>query len=958
MDGNPGKAETARGRLAIPGLPARLRLEFRWRATSLSSSKPFGVLKPWQRRLYRLLLIPLGLSAANAIYLFAFTRDTGFFYAMLLLHLVLGIGIAIPFFVFAITHAKKMIRMWNKRAKYAGLTIFTLALACFGSGLFMTFQGATLRNRPIWLAHVVSVPLALVAFILHRRAHTHKLQFRRLFAWGGAVAVFLAAMAILARMEKPPKRIVNVNGDTVFYPSSSETFDQGLLDGRRLAANEYCRSCHPDSFHEWERSAHRFSSFNNPFYRKSVELMADRVGRERTKWCSGCHDPVVLFTGQMGTATQAKFSYDSFEAQQGLTCMSCHSIAEIKDVRGNGSYVIEESKQYPFAFSKNKILRAVNRLLIRMEPSLHRKTFLKPFMRTPEFCSACHKVALIPALNSYHWIRGQDHYDTWYDSGVSGLAVRSFYDPPKPKACRDCHLPPYRSDEFGNRKGYLHDHLFPAANTALPFVRRDRDTERRIREFLENKVLTVDLFAIQRGDKITVLDAEPVRVKPGETLDLEVVVRTRGVGHPYTNGTSDSNETWVSLEARDRDRRFFASGLLDRQGRLDPAADRLSAFLIDHDGQPMDRRQPQDIHTTLYNNGIPPGAARVVHYRVRVPQDARGSVELSAGVQYRKFSRDYETFSLGAGFDSLPVTTLASDTVRVPVAGALPSSGVPPPAPRGNTDPLWLRWNDYGIGLFLQGNYRGAARAWTRVGELAPEKPDGPLNRARAEIAEGRLADASASLAEAERRRPGWAKTAFFRAAVAKDEARLADAEKDLKIVLASFPSDRVAWNNLGSIYWLAGRYREAIAAYDKTLEIDPEDLSAHYNLMRVYRALGDRERAASHEASYRRYKEDETARALAADYRRADPWANRESLPIHLHEEAEPPAAQPPAWIASIGPAGYQTDMGYLTRAHPPIQREAQGPGPANVLAARAPDGAHPYTEPQPAAAGSRAQN
>ena len=33
--------------------------------------------------------------------------------------------------------------------------------------------------------------------------------------------------------------------------------------------------------------------------------MADQVGRERTKWCSGCHDPVVLFTGQMGAATQA-----------------------------------------------------------------------------------------------------------------------------------------------------------------------------------------------------------------------------------------------------------------------------------------------------------------------------------------------------------------------------------------------------------------------------------------------------------------------------------------------------------------------------------------------------------------------------------------------------------------------------------------------------------------------------
>jgi hypothetical protein len=906
-----------------------------------SAPKTAGVLRPWQRRLYRLLLIPLGLIAANAIYLYSFTRDTAFFYSMLLLHLTLGVLIAIPFFVFAVTHAKRMIHMWNKRAKIAGLSIFTLAVVCVSSGIFMTFKGATLNNRAIWLAHVLATPLALVAFILHRRAHTHQMQFRRLFAWGGAVVVFLAAMGLVAKLEKPPKRIANVNGDTVFFPSYSETFDQGLLDGKKLAANEYCQSCHPDSFHEWQRSAHRFSSFNNPFYRKSVELMADRVGRERTKWCSGCHDPVVLFTGQMGAATQANFSYDSWEAQQGLTCMSCHSIAEIKDLRGNGSYVIEESKQYPFAFSKNETLAAVNRLLIRMEPSLHRKTFLKPFHRTPEFCSTCHKVELIPPLNSYRWMRGQNHYDTWYDSGVSGRAVRSFYDPPQAKACRDCHLPPYRSDEFGNKKGQLHDHLFPAANTALPFIRADRETLERIRKFLENKVLSVDLFAIKRGDEVVVIGENPPAVKPGETLELEVVVRTRGVGHPYTNGTSDSNETWVSVEGTAGKDKFFRSGVLDEHGRLDPAADTLSLLVIDHDGGHMDRRQPQDIHVPLYNNGIGPGAARVVHYRVRVPDDAKGAITLSAGVHYRKFSRDYTTFSLGASSPSLPVTTLARDSVTL--FASRESTGK-----RGNTDAPWLRWNDYGIGLFLQGDLRGAARAWTRVAELAPDKPDGPLNRARAEISEGRLEDAKQSLMEAERRRPGWAKTAFFRSIVAKDEGRLEDAARDLQDVLSKFPLDRVAWNNLGSIEWLAGRYPRAIEAYQKTLAIDSEDLNAHYNLMRVYRALGDRSKAAFHEAEYRRYKEDETGRALAADYRRDNPWDNRESLPIHVHAEAQPPPAPAPSWVSSIGPKGYLTDMGYLTRAHPPIIREARDERrPSRPSAGQPGAGPKPYSAP-----------
>ena len=142
------------------------------------------------------------------------------------------------------------------------------------------------------------------------------------------------------------------------------------------------------------------------------------------------------------------------------------------------------------------------------------------------------------------------------------------------------------------------------------------------------------------------------------------------------------------------------------------------------------------------------------------------------------------------------------------------------------------------------------------------------LNRARAEIAEGRLGDAKASLAEAERRRPGWGKTAFFRAIVSKDEGRLEDAERDLKAVLEKFSLDRVAWNNLGLIYWLAGKFPEAIAAYGKTLAIDPEDLNAHYNLMRVYRATSNRRNAEIHDAAYRKYKDDEAIRAIPGNFR------------------------------------------------------------------------------------------
>ena len=92
---------------------------------------------------------------------------------------------------------------------------------------------------------------------------------------------------------------------------------------------------------------------------------------------------------------------------------------------------------------------------------------------------------------------------------------------------------------------------------------------------------------------------------------------------------------------------------------------------------------------------------------------------------------------------------------------------------------------------------------------------------------------------------------------------------------------------------------------------------------MRVYRAAGDRANADRHDAAYRKLKEDEAIRAVPGQFRLENPWANRESLPIHVHAEAEPPRAQPPAWVAGVGPKGYETDDGYLTKAHPPVPGE-----------------------------------
>ncbi len=57
-------------------------------------------------------------------------------------------------------------------------------------------------------------------------------------------------------------------------------------------------------------------------------------------------------------------------------------------------------------------------------------------------------------------------------------------------------------------------------------------------------------------------------VRPGESVRLEVVVRTRKVGHFFPGGTVDAFDVWVELEAVDeRGRTIFHSGAITDGGR-------------------------------------------------------------------------------------------------------------------------------------------------------------------------------------------------------------------------------------------------------------------------------------------------------------------------------------------------------------------------------------------------------
>ncbi|MEM0926292.1 MAG: hypothetical protein AAGJ83_09680, partial [Planctomycetota bacterium] len=557
----------------------------------------------------------------------------------------------------------------------------------------------------------------------------------------------------------------------------------------------------------------------------------------------------------------------------------------------------------------------------------------------------CHKVSLPGELTGYKdWLRGQNHYDSYLLSGVSGHGARSFYYPAKAQeSCNGCHMPATPSEQFGAEydeslgKLAVHGHRFPSANSALSYWSGDPEGIERHRQLLKGS-LRVDLFGLRDGgsvdgDLIAPLPNRGAVVAKGRSYLVETVLRTLTLGHHFTQGTTDSNQIWVEFIATQDGKVIGSSGTRDERERVDPWSHFINNFVVDRGGNRINRRNAHDIFTSLYRHQIPPGAGHVIHYLLDVPVDSDEPIEITARLLYRKFDTEYldyvradrdperDTLDLGGVGDrnDLPIIEIARDSIQLSVGD--PSSN---PVQSWLTEvqsddetpiPTWQRFNDYGIGLLLRGKseLKQAADAFERVATFG--RYDGPLNTARVQVSEGDLVGAGESLAAAlefDPAPPSWTH-AWLSGVVSRQQGNLEKASELLRGTLETrvpergfdFSLDYVVRNELaltlldiaqraGDIQGDATKFDEYVALarteFKRVLEVDVENATAHANLAKIASLVGDRDAEAYHRERHSRYKMDDNAAEVALpSARRKYPAASHasESLVIYdLHRE------------------------------------------------------------------------
>ena len=668
-----------------------------------------------------------------------------------------------------------------------------------------------------------------------------------------------------------------------FTPGNIQVQGEEFLQPDAYPSAEYCGTCHQEAYSQWREALHS-NAFRTPFYRTSVNLLIrDKTrGIAFARHCDSCHNPIGVLGAALtedSKVDRAKFDSD------GLTCTTCHSVVGIDSTNGNGSVIMgvpsalvdENGNRIPGMVSFDQILR---------HPDRHSKAVMHDFLRKPEFCAACHKANLPGTLNDYKFIRAFTAYDEWQQSKFSQRNPLTFYTADF-TTCQGCHMKrnPAVLPDYGAKNGTFASHRWLAGNTAVPFYYGFNDQLQKTIDFLRaGNYLNVDIFALKKAgtDKlIAPLGTVPYSLAPGELVEAYVVVQNKNIGHSLIPEVRDLYEAWLEVTVKDAaGKEIYHSGFIKPDGMLDSRAHSFTNRPVSSDGEFVDNHKVWTIHSVAYDNTVQAGRSVLVRYEFRMPAEVTGAVSVTAKVNYRHLRESYLDNVFGKDHPAYPIVEIASRTRVLRVGKNQPEA----PNPADNPD--WMRWNNLGIALLDQFQYAESVAAFTEVVKLRSNYVDGYTNIGLTEIVWEKYESARTAIRRALALDPNNARALYYDGLLQRRAGKTDQEIADFRKVVEMFPQSRDARRELGITYYQQNDEHAALEQFEALQQIDPDDLTAHYNLSILYRRMGRRKEAAEQQAMFVDKKVDPGAPTYSLNYLRAHPEISAESIPWHIHSD------------------------------------------------------------------------
>jgi len=664
-------------------------------------------------------------------------------------------------------------------------------------------------------------------------------------------------------------------------------------NGTMLSDVDSCATCHPDVAAQWASSAHSFASFGNPIYRFNIERVRGELGKPASRHCGGCHDMPLMIDGLM--TSDAPIPADDLRAHSGVTCRLCHGIQRTTH-DGNGSYVWSSTPiDAPTLGNAASIARHKRQVTTKVDT---------------ELCVGCHRGFLSPDMTLPVHLSGIDEPGAWRSSAWTGNGLARI-DRVERKTCIDCHMEraPASAQELGAKHGSVASHRFLGGHTWMASMRDDADQLRMTQAKLAGAA-SIDIAGARALEAGTPSDwylpAERVPVRPGQRIELDVVIRNLLVGHRFPGGVLDIQDTWIEVEVTDRrGKRLASSGLGHATDPDDEDAHVLRTLVVDAQGKVLQEHEMAKFRSQVATQTLAPREAQAARYGFVVPPNAAEPFTVTARLRHRSRSlrmqaatcraaqtQEGQAFIAGArgardvSLDPCkpqPVTLVAETRIEIG-RNAKPLV----------TRPVWER--SYELGMAL------AATIVTRLDEaravLAATYPLAPDPRARAMVdvqiavvagKQGRVAEALARIREARdllasinAPEPPALDAVIADAFIRHNQWQ--EAVAPAKACTERAPGNISAWSVYARVLVAVGDHAAALAAARSGLELSPRDPDLLRSQATALAALGD-PLAAAAQAAYTRFRTPDEAATLRIRCAKGSAQCWRDRNPVHTLE-------------------------------------------------------------------------
>lgn len=447
---------------------------------------------------------------------------------------------------------------------------------------------------------------------------------------------------------------------------------------------------------EWRGSVMHYAAASPVFNAFELTVQKLTEGRfaadgENPNFCTGCHAPTAIYNGETtdfvdGPATLVTSLSEA--GMDGLSCDFCHTVTG-PDLEGSllGDGIANLALEYaPNGVKQGPFADPV--------PSTYHRAVENPYLKSSEFCGACHDVRLpIPdVLTGEPFQRLENLFTEWQNGPYN--STQNPYG--KVTTCQDCHMSMYPQHEPGlypmapvstESGGELRPHALHAFTAvSIPLVDDPR--------FPTTRAPQVDGFNYPVGQQrrreqmlqaAVTMTLHPLPASVPADLDvlpIELTLLNDGAGHRVPAGFSQEREVWIELIVRDIAGELYATGTLEDQahpetGELEPDGSlhdedlrdhhfdiELETFAttyvpgpdrdlvnfqnhfvrVDEDGVKHRVLNPLEANAMDNSHSLPILEPVTVRYDVVLPRALRSDVQVTARLRYRAFPPEFLRF--------------------------------------------------------------------------------------------------------------------------------------------------------------------------------------------------------------------------------------------------------------------------------------------------------------------------